>query len=180
MRPWDEAYDVEVLRRGGRVPSDEEWGHLYRLYENVRGHNLALNTFALPEDLFPTMLEFPSWELLLLRLRPECGGVDGGRPQGFIASYVGPGHYSPIVAGMDYRYIHSHALYRQLLSHVVDRAEILGADRVLLGMGAELEKQRFGADRRKRSTFVQSNDSYHYDVLSLISSISRFEKGSGE
>ena len=130
----------------------------------------ALNTFPLPEDLFPTMLEFSQWEILLLRLCPEFGGSSDVPPQGFIASYVGPEQYAPVIAGMDYRYILSHALYRQLLCHAVRRAEAHGSKRILFGMGAELEKHRFGAKREKRSTYVQSHDQYQYDVLSLISS----------
>lgn len=169
VMPWDDAYDVEVLRRGGRTPSDAEWAHLYALYQNVRGRNLELNTFALPEELLRRMIELESWEILALRLRPEHGGEVGAPPQGFVACYVGPEQYVPVLAGMDYRYIQTHALYRQLLAQALHRAEAHGSRRVLFGMGAELEKLRFGARREKRALYVQSEDPFHSDVLSLIS-----------
>ncbi|MFQ5416163.1 MAG: aminotransferase class I/II-fold pyridoxal phosphate-dependent enzyme [Myxococcota bacterium] len=168
--PWEKAYEVEVLRPGDRTPSEDEWKQIHRLYLNVKGHNLALNTFPLPEDLFPGMMEFSTWEILLLRLRPEFGGDPDAPAQGFVASYVGPEQYAPMIAGMDYRYIQSHGLYRQLLSQAVHRAKAHDSARILLGMGAELEKHRFGAQRHKRSTFVQSHDHFQYDVLSLIAS----------
>jgi hypothetical protein len=170
VMPWDDAYQTELLRKGGRRPSDPEWSRIYALYQNVRRRNLALNTFALPENLFRRMLEFSSWEILLLKLRPEFGGDPDDLPQGFIACYAGPEHYAPLLAGMDYPLVESHGLYRQLISQAVRRAEQRGAKRIPFGMGAELEKIRFGARRVKRAMYVQSHDQFHYDVLSLIAS----------
>ena len=87
---------------------------------------------------------------------------------GFVASYVGPEQYAPVVAGMDYRYVQSHSLYRQLLFQALRRAEAHGSKRVHFGIGTELEKLRFGAKREKRVMYVQSRDHFQHDVLSLI------------
>ena len=87
-----------------------------------------------------------------------------------MACHAGRDHYVPLLTGMDYRFVESHALYRQLLSQTVHRAEALGARRIAFGMGAEVEKARFGAKPQRRSLFAQSHDQFHHDVLSLITS----------
>ena len=74
------------------------------------------------------------------------------------------------MTGMDYAVVESHGLYRQLLSQTVQRAAALRARRVLFGMGAELEKVRFGARPSERVMYVQSHDRFHHDVLTLIAS----------
>lgn len=142
---WDGYYDVDVLRAGGRRPAREELEHYYRLYRNVKERGLELNVFPLPDDLFERMLEFPGWELLTLRLRPERGGEAGALPQGVVACFAGPEQYVPTVIGLDYDYVRSHGLYRQCLWQSVLRAREHGARRVHFGMGAPVEKRRLGA-----------------------------------
>ena len=68
--PWEEAYDLEVVRAGDRMLSDEEQAHLYQLYQNVKARNLELNVFNLPREMFAKMLDHRGWELVLLRLKP--------------------------------------------------------------------------------------------------------------
>ena len=56
----------------------------------------------------------------------------------------------------------------ELIRAVIHRARALGAKRVLFGMGAELEKERFGAVGVESLLYVQSGDHYQHDVLSLL------------
>jgi hypothetical protein len=170
VEPWWGAYDVEILRSGGRRPSETEWAHLYQLYRAVHARQLALNTFPLPPDLLPRVVECPGWELILLRLRSEHGGDAEALPQGLVACHAGSRLYSPLFVGMDYELVESHGLYRQLLARSVWRARNLGARRIAFGMGSELEKARFGARPARRVMYVQSHDRYHHDVLELIAS----------
>lgn len=169
VMPFWDAYDIEVLKAGGRCPSPEEWSHLNALYRTVHARQLVLNTFPLPDNLLPQLLDCPGWELILLRLRPEFGGDPTEFAHGFMASHVGTEVYSPLFAGMDYDVVESHGLYRQLLARSVWRARGLGARQVAFGMGSELEKTRFGARAAKRLMYVQSHDLYQHDVLELIS-----------
>ena len=162
---WEDRYDVELLRRGGRVPSAEELAHLYELYRNVEARGLDLNSFDLPPQVFARMLDFGCWELFLLRLRPEHGGPADGRPVAFGAVFVGREHTSPLVLGLDYDYVFTHRAYRQTLLQAMRRGRAHGADRLLLGMGAPLEKQRFGAVAHARSAWVQAADHYAMEVL---------------
>ena len=166
--PWEPAYEVEVLEAGGRVPSREEFAHYHELYRAVKNRNLALNTFDLPETLFERMLTSPAWELVTLRLRPEFGGGPGGLPVAVGACFVGPEQYVPLVLGLDYRYVRSRGLYRQCLLQAVRRAQHHGLQRVLLGMGAPLEKRRFGAGAQQRYLYLQTDDHYPFDVLAEL------------
>lgn len=165
--PSEEKFSVEVLRPGERLPSDEEFAHLHRLYLNVKERNLELNTFALPESFLVRMLAHPGWEIVTLTLKPDEQKTYE-MPHAFVAAYVGSEQYVPVVAGLDYRAVGSYDLYRQCLRQVIRRAERHGSSRILLGMGAQLEKERFGAQRLQRSFHVLSRDHYQHDVLSLF------------
>src|SRR5439155_3358221 len=163
--PWDTQFEVEVLRCGGRVPSDAELDRLHELYRNVRERGLELNTFELPRTLLRDMLSHPCWELMLLHLRPEAGGRPADQPVAFGAHFIGEDHYAPMIVGLDYAYVRSHHSYRQALRQSLLRARRHGARKVLLGMGAELEKRRFGARPQARCAYVQASDHYSQEVL---------------
>ena len=47
--PFDDAYEVEFLRHGGRAVSDAELDHLYELYLAVQARGRDLNSFPLPK-----------------------------------------------------------------------------------------------------------------------------------
>ncbi len=163
--PWDDEFDVEVVR----APRDDlDFDHLYALYLAVAERALDLNTFALPRTIFATMLEHDGWELVLLRLR---GG--DGRPVAFGAHFAGQRHYAPMIVGLDYDYVRSHHSYRQALRQALLRARTLGSRRVLLGMGAGLEKRRFGAHAQARVAFAQTSDHYSAQVLAAFAADAR-------
>jgi 7-keto-8-aminopelargonate synthetase-like enzyme len=165
--PFDGAYDVEWLRRGGRAVSDAELDHLYGLYLNVQQRGRDLNSFPLPKTILRDMLAHDSWELMTLTLR-ETGEVVA-----FGAHFLGARHYAPMVVGLDYRYVRSHGAYRQALRRALVRGRELGAKRVLLGMGATFETARFGAHVQGRVAFAQTNDHYSSEVLAALAADSR-------
>ena len=159
--PWNRTYEMEVLSARTCLPSAEELAHLYQLYLNVKGQSLALNTFDLPPDFFERTLEFPSWELLLLKRRPRNGEKQSDDAVAVVACYIGPEQYVPIVMGLDYRYVRSHGLYRQCLRHILLRAREHGSRIVYYGMGAPLEKRRFGAKSVPTCLYIQTREHYH-------------------
>jgi 7-keto-8-aminopelargonate synthetase-like enzyme len=169
--PWDGTFDVEFVRKGDRELSDEEFDHLYGLYLNVADKGLDLNTFRLPRTVLRDMLEHESWELMLLT--PREGGRPDGRPVLFGAMFRGARHYAPMVVGLDYDFVESHHSYRQGLRQAMLRARALGAKRALMGMGARLEKRRFGAEAQERLAFVQSSDHYSQEVLTALAADAR-------
>lgn len=155
-------YRVEILS-GGRDSLDErELEHLYRLYRNVQRRGLALNTFPLPPTILPSVLASPEWEVFVLRL------VDGpADPVAFGVQYLGEDYLVPLICGLDYDYL-DRGCYRRLLLQTVRNAQRHGMGRVLLGMGADLEKRRFGARPVPSSVYLQATDSYNADVLARL------------
>lgn len=165
---WEPSYAVEVVGAGSRPLSDPELDHLYGLYRAVEARGLEINVFDLPRHVFAAMTAHSSWELVLLRLAPEAGGPADGRPVAFGAHFIGREHYAPMVIGLDYDYVTSHRAYRQALLQAIRRGRAHGARRVLLGMGAPLEKRRFGARPQRRAAFVQAVDHYGMEVLASL------------
>ncbi|MGO9957457.1 MAG: hypothetical protein ACLP50_16055, partial [Solirubrobacteraceae bacterium] len=65
-------------------------------------------------------------------------------------------------------HVRSHHSYRQAMRQALLRARAHKSDRVLLGIGASLEKHRFGATATKRSAYVQAAEHYSQEVLANI------------
>jgi hypothetical protein len=162
----EHLFEVELLSRGGRVPTDAELSHLHELYRNVRARSLELNSFELPVTLWRDMLAHECWELMLLRLRPEHDG--NGMPVAFGALFFGARHCAPMIVGLDYDYVRSHGAYRQTMRQALLRARARGVERILFGMGAPLEKQRFGAHTVPHYAYVQSADHYSHEALATF------------
>jgi 7-keto-8-aminopelargonate synthetase-like enzyme len=162
--PWDDVFDVEILRHGGREPDDDELAQLHRLYRNVREQSLEINSFELPRTLLREMLSHDCWELMVMRLRDDVAHA----PVAFGAHFIGAHHYAPMIIGLDYEHVRSDHSYRQALRQALLRARAHQSDRVLLGMGAPLEKHRFGADAEHRCAYAQSAEHYSQEVLAGI------------
>jgi 7-keto-8-aminopelargonate synthetase-like enzyme len=173
VQPHDDSWELEILEPDSTGLESVDWKHLHGLYRNVQQRQLALNTFPLPEELLPRMLETEGWELLLLRLREDQGGEPSGPPQGFVACRAGSSRYDWLLIGMNYEHLESRGRYRQLVAQVVRRAEKLGLPRVGLGMGSERVKKRFRGRPEQRVMYVQSADQFQHDVLSMLESDSR-------
>jgi 7-keto-8-aminopelargonate synthetase-like enzyme/predicted N-acyltransferase len=162
--PWDDVFDIEILRHGGRVPDDEELAQLHSLYRNVREQSLEINSFELPSTLLREMLAHDCWELMVMRLHDDRSHA----PVAFGAHFIGARHYAPMIIGLDYEHVRSDHSYRQALRQSLLRARSLGSDRIMLGMGASLEKHRFGASVEHRCAYVQSGEHYSQEVLAGI------------
>ncbi|MGI5860526.1 MAG: aminotransferase class I/II-fold pyridoxal phosphate-dependent enzyme [Myxococcales bacterium] len=159
------SYEVEILRHGGREPSNAELEHLFWLYRNVKAKAIAINTFEMPSQFLRHVLAVPGWELMLLRLKPSSGGDPEGRPVAMAVNNTSREHYVGLMAGIDYRFVPEHGAYRQLLLQVVRRAHAHGAKKLHLGIGAKGEKRRLGAAPRLANIYAMSADSYHSDLL---------------
>jgi 7-keto-8-aminopelargonate synthetase-like enzyme len=163
VEPFNDAFRVDVYDADSGKLDDEALRHLYGLYRNVQARGFALNTFPLGEDFLSRVQQRPGWEIFTLTPRDE-----NGLPRAFGVGYFDAEQYVPLVPGVDYAYVQSHGAYRQLLRNAVERARARGCTRVLFGMGADLEKARFGARSSERCMFVQSHDHFHHDVMALI------------
>lgn len=152
----------------GETLSLEELEHLHSLYLNVARRALRLNVFHLPLRLLAAMHESPAWELMTLRIAPEHGGPADGRPVAFGAAHKHNGHYGGFLCGVDYQYVHSHGVYRQLLYQAVRRAMELGMKTVHLGMTAEMEKSRLGSLPHRTCVYMQAREHFSGALLREI------------
>jgi len=168
VKPWEPYADVEVRRGAQDAVTPTEIEHLHGLYRQVHQRGLELNTFDLPPRLLEEIASSPDWELLLLYHRDEHGGRRSELPVAFGAHFLGRDAYFPLVIGLDYDYVLAHGTYRQMLWQAMKRARDLGYPRLYWGMGASLEKRRFGARTERRSAWVQAADHYNMDVLEQI------------
>ena len=101
--------------------------------------------------------------------RARCAETHSLAARSLRPCYAGPRQYVPVVAGLDYAYVEARGLYRQCIRHVLERARQRGIGRVLLGMGAALEKRRFGARTLNRVLYVEARDHYASDVIAQMS-----------
>jgi 7-keto-8-aminopelargonate synthetase-like enzyme len=144
------------------VVSAGEAAYRYRLYENVKGHSLDLNTFALPKKLFSLLPASPGWEVLLLRLKAAAAG---GKPVCMICCYRSAGAYVPMIIGMDYTFNRQYKIYRQALYRIVIRARELEMKKIYLGFAAAAEKKKVGARSVETYAYMQAKDNYNLEVL---------------
>ncbi|AYN67535.1 aminotransferase class I/II-fold pyridoxal phosphate-dependent enzyme [Euzebyella marina] len=159
--PYEAEFQIEILQN----VNSEEREHLYKLYLNVQKNNLGLNTFPLPISMLDQMASNPNWEFIILRLKSESG-----MPLiGVMFCYINTlGNYIPAFVGMDYRYITSYHLYRQLLYQTIKRAMALNLDKIDFGMTASFEKRKLGAQVHEVYAFLQTRDNYKLEFLGLM------------
>jgi hypothetical protein len=159
----------------GEIMSPDMSEHLYHLYKNVASRKLRLNVFHLPENLIPSLHLSPAWEVVTLSLNPGTGGPEHEKPVAWYAAHRHGSTYSPFFCGLDYGYLQSHSIYRQMLLQIVTRAVELGATEVHLGMDAEMEKSRFGAVPKKTCVYVQAQDHFNGELLRELAAEVQFE-----
>jgi 7-keto-8-aminopelargonate synthetase-like enzyme/predicted N-acyltransferase len=169
VEPLAERYAARVLSAGDRL-TDSLWAHLHGLYREVWRRSFQLNTFALPEDFLPRMLDHEGFELVTLTRRGARGAAGAPLPEAFFAAWRGARDYVALVLGVERAAVREHGAYRQCLATALARAERLGLGRIQLGMGAPLEKRRFGAQPVPRKVWFQARDRFHADVVALLSS----------
>jgi 7-keto-8-aminopelargonate synthetase-like enzyme len=135
---------------------------LYQLYLNVKKRSFTINTFNLPKKLFIRVLNHPRWEVLRLHLLLEK------KLGGFVFSYKsGNNNYCPVIIGLDYHYNSQFSIYRQALYQLIKRSSAIMANKVYLGMDATVEKQKIGATTIKKSVYIQANDNFNMELISL-------------
>jgi hypothetical protein len=163
---WEPEFRVEVVDGGtaeaAALPALVR-DHLYDLYRAVHARSFELDVFPLPRRLIDAVLEHPGWEVVLLRL-PAAGDL----PVAFAVQHVAWNAVAPVFVGLDYAYVAGAHSYQVLLLQALRSAQRRGAQRVRYGMGADLQKARFGARRHERWAYVQATDTFNSDVLGRL------------
>jgi hypothetical protein len=163
---WENAYHTEIIVGGTEAARQLDSGtrdQLHALYRNVHARNLSINVFPLPRRLLDCILDHPCWELIVLRLidKPD-------QPVAFAVQYTGPEHVQPVFVGLDYDFVVTHHSYQQTLWQTLRSGQRHQARRVRLGMTADLQKARFGAEPEQRLVYVQLTDTFNIDILNQL------------
>jgi 7-keto-8-aminopelargonate synthetase-like enzyme/predicted N-acyltransferase len=162
------VYEVRSWGHGHAALDEGLDATLYALYRSVADRKRRLNVFPLPLDFVGAIANSPAWEILTLHLDPAADGPSDGAPVAWCAAHVHDGHYSPLICGLDYRYVRQHGAYRQLLYQCVLRAHALGCTFAHLGMDADFEKQRLGASLRHNCVYGIVRDHFQGTLLREI------------
>lgn len=143
----------------------DEIDRIYELYLAVKNVNFGLNTFPLPKHFFSTILEDKSFDLIKIELKPEFSDTNEKNIIGFFCGKKIGTYYEGMYLGMDYDFLHSHKIYRQILYQVLKRAGNLGCTTTHLGFSADIEKSKFGATANPTFAFMNFKDNYKQIVI---------------
>ncbi len=161
-------FTQKLWRKGTEAePSKEEFEHYYALYKRVKDRKRRLNTFDLPTDIVKQLWSAPGWELLALHLSPEAGGPADGRAVAVGISFRDGDRMVAAICGLDGEQ-REVSVYRQLLWRMLLRAKEAGVKTLELGMDAEREKTRMGAEPRQQCAYAQLTDHYSAELMSQI------------
>lgn len=161
-------FTQKLWRKGQEAkPSADELAHYYALYKRVKDRKRRLNTFDLPTDIVEQLWATPGWELLALHLSPEAGGPADGRAVAIGISFRDGDRMVAAICGLDGEQ-REVSVYRQLLWRMLLRAKEAGVKTLELGMDAEREKMRLGAEPRQQCAYAQLTDHYSAEIMGQI------------
>lgn len=165
IAPFEPHFKVEILN--GILPGQIDT--FYSLFENVRKHNLGLNTFGFPKHMLQYMSDTNAWEFIVLTLKPTFVNFKKEIPVGVMFCYKNSGNtYVPAFVGMDYQYAFEHQVYRQLLFQTVKRAGEIGCQVIDFGLTAGFEKRKIGADIIEKSAYIQAKDNFSMELMEMM------------
>lgn len=158
---FEKYYNIEIKEK----LSVEELEKAYKLYQNVKNNNYAINTFQYDKSVFERMNECPNWEFITLHLN----NVEDKPFVGVMFCYKNQNHtYVPELIGMDYKWAKDFNLYRQLLFQTIKRANELNFAQIDFGVSASFEKRKVGAKIIPKVAYVQARDNYTMEVMNTI------------
>jgi hypothetical protein len=157
-----EWFDIATITQA----SADELDHLYGLYENVHSKNLEINTFKLPRKLFENMLRCPYWEVITLTLKPQYDTLHKRKPVAVFFAYKNA-NYNPGVVGLDYDYLETANVYKQVLLQVLNRALQLRSGKIYLGLTNSVAKRKFGAEVKPQVVYLQVKDNFDLSQIFL-------------
>jgi predicted N-acyltransferase len=160
--PFEQAFDILIKDK----LTNEESEQAYKLYQNVKNNNHAINTFTYPLEVFKKMESHPQWEFILLYLKQK----EINNPLvGILFCYKNTAHtYVPSLIGMDYSYAKKFQLYRQLLFQAIKRARELNFNKIDFGVSATFEKRKLGATIIPKVAYIQARDNFSMELMGTL------------
>jgi 7-keto-8-aminopelargonate synthetase-like enzyme len=161
IRKYYSHFDYEEAT----TATKEEINHWYQMYNQVRSKNLDINTFPLPLKFFKSIAQSNCWDITILRLK------ETGETVSVVFSYKSGDTYVPVVIGLDYKYVASYKIYKQMLYRLLERANTIGCKKTQLGFGASMEKRKLNCSAFETYSFVHLVDSYNAEYIANFRSI---------
>ncbi|MEO8253541.1 MAG: hypothetical protein ABI554_04065 [Flavobacterium sp.] len=155
---YEDQFDITVKK----TLTDEEAAKHYQLFLNVKKANYAYNFFAYPEKTPKILSKYSDWEFLEFRLKGSDELI------GCIWFFIGDDHACPLIVGLNYDYIKSHHLYKQIMYYMVKRGNDLGKSKTYLGLTSDYEKQKYGAKLVSVFGYIKVDTMYNLDLLSSL------------
>ncbi len=148
--------------------NQEEQEAFHMLYKNVVSRNFDINTFYYPKKLFKAISNQPNWNFIVIRLK------ENNKIVAVSANYINKLNYlTGVFCGMDYDYLDSHKIYKQVLYQTVVSAQKAKSEKVYLGFSAVIEKRKLGASVFPKVAYIQSKDNYKLELLETLSGINK-------
>ncbi|MCR8667479.1 aminotransferase class I/II-fold pyridoxal phosphate-dependent enzyme [Aestuariibaculum sp. M13] len=165
IQPFEACFEVEVKLQ----ISNQESEVFYQLFQQVSANNLGLNMFDYPKELLNEMSLHPHWEFIILHLKAEYTNEKKSIPVGVMFCYSNSGStYVPAFIGMDYEYLQSYQVYRQLLFQTIKRAGALEKSSVDFGLTAAFEKKKLGAEVIEKVAYMQAKDNFSLELMEMM------------
>lgn len=165
--PYEKTFEILIKEQ----LTADEITQGYRLYQNVKNNNFAVNTFTYSIDVFTKMAANPHWEFILLHLKESYSLQNESPLVGILFCYKNSGRtYVPSLIGMDYAVPKKFSLYRQLLFQGIKRAQDLGYKKIDLGITATFEKRKLGARVLPKVAYIQAKDNFSMEFMGTMQS----------
>ena len=159
--PFEQAFDIVIKNK----LTNEELEQAYKLYQNVKDNNHAINTFTYPIEVFQKMEDHSQWEFILLYLKKGASNP----LVGIMFCYKNTEQtYAPALIGMDYDYAKEFHLYRQLLFQTIKRARELNWSKIDFGFSATFEKRKLGATIIPKVAYIQARDNFSMELMGTL------------
>lgn len=143
----------------------DEVTEAYNLYKEVKNKNYAINTFSYPVKVFQNMNNNPNWEFISFYAEEN----KSDQLIGIAFCYKTHNqNYIPFLIGMDYNYLKTLNLYKQILYQIIKRVKHLGFKKINFGFSATFEKRKLGALVIPKVAYIQTRDNYTSELIANI------------
>lgn len=155
---FEDQFDVSIKK----TLTDTEAEKHFQLFANVKKANYAFNFFAYPSKITKVLSQYEEWEFIEFRLKGSDELI------GSIWLFVGEDHSCPLIVGLNYDYVKSHHLYKQVMYYMVKRGNDLGKSKTYLGLTSDYEKQKYGAELVPVFGYIKVDNMYNFDLISSL------------
>ncbi len=161
------AFEDRFIVDTAKPTSRGEIEACYQLYLQVWQRSAEVNMFPMPIEYFEAIGAEPSYDVIRLYLKD--GDAKSSRsPVAVMFSHVQGKRYGSLTVGIDYAYLHSHKVYKQIMYQTVQRAHSLGCETLCMGYTASLEKKKLGARPEPTCAYVMLDDHFSIDFMNCV------------